>query len=52
MKKINLGALFTLWWMIWKECNRRIFDHKELSVLQLSCLIVDEIKLHIVSAGF
>jgi hypothetical protein len=33
MKKINLGALFSFWWMIWKEQNRRIFQNKELSPL-------------------
>jgi hypothetical protein len=50
-KKINLGALFSFWWMIWREQNRRIFQHKELSPLQLSTHILDEIKLISVEAG-
>jgi hypothetical protein len=50
-KKINLGALFSFWWMIWREQNRRIFQHKELSPLQLSTHILDEIKLISLEAG-
>ncbi|GJN05940.1 hypothetical protein PR202_ga23619 [Eleusine coracana subsp. coracana] len=44
-KKKSLGVLFTCWWMIWKERNRRTFDHKEITALQLSSLICDEVRL-------
>jgi hypothetical protein len=32
-KRRKLGFLFTFWWNLWKEQNRRIFQAKELSVL-------------------
>lgn len=31
-KKRRLEILFTTWWQIWKERNRRTFEHKEQSV--------------------
>jgi hypothetical protein len=37
--------LFTSWWQIWKERNRRIFDHKEASVLQVSSFIQEAIQI-------
>jgi hypothetical protein len=44
-KKRKLSILFTFWWQIWKERNRRIFDSRELSVQQLASLISDELML-------
>jgi hypothetical protein len=44
-EKRKLGIIFTFWWQIWKERNRRIFESQELSVQQLSILIVDEIHI-------
>jgi hypothetical protein len=46
-RKRRLIVLFTFWWMIWKERNRRIFEGKERSALQLARLIQDEINLHL-----
>jgi hypothetical protein len=39
------GILFSFWWQIWKERNRRMFDQKEASVLQVSSLIHEAIQL-------
>jgi hypothetical protein len=36
---INAGIVFLFWWNIWKERNRRIFENKEASFLQVSELI-------------
>jgi hypothetical protein len=30
-KRKNLDIMFTFWWMVWKERNRRIFEQEELS---------------------
>jgi hypothetical protein len=46
-KKKRLGILFTFWWMIWKERNRRIFDDKHISAFQLASLAIDEINLQL-----
>jgi hypothetical protein len=43
-KKKRLGILFTMWWAIWKERNRRVFESKEMSAYQLSCWILNELK--------
>jgi hypothetical protein len=29
-KKRRLGILFTFWWAIWKERNRRVFESKKM----------------------
>jgi hypothetical protein len=42
-----LVVLFTFWWMIWKERNRRIFENKERSAQQLAHLINDEVNLQL-----
>jgi len=41
MKNRLVGLLFTFWWEIWKERNRRIFQNKECSFRQLASLIAD-----------
>jgi hypothetical protein len=48
-KKRKLGILFTFWWMIWKERNRRIFEDSHLSAQQLARMARDEIQLHLTS---
>jgi hypothetical protein len=42
-KRANLGLLFTFWWNVWKERNRRIFYHKARSVPQLFDWILEEL---------
>jgi hypothetical protein len=42
-KRRKLGILFTFWWLIWKERNKRVFEQKEASVLQLCNLIQESI---------
>jgi hypothetical protein len=44
-KRKKLGTLFTFWWQVWKERNRRIFKGKELSIPQLSAIFNDQILL-------
>jgi hypothetical protein len=44
-KRRKLGILFTFSWNIWKERNRRIFQGKELSVLQLVSLIQEDLAI-------
>jgi hypothetical protein len=44
-KRKNAGILFTFWWLIWKECNKRIFEHIEVSGVQLAALIQEAIHL-------
>jgi hypothetical protein len=44
-KKRKLGILFTCWWQIQKERNRRIFEEKELSVPRVAAQIHDHLQL-------
>jgi hypothetical protein len=48
-KREKLGILFTFWWPLWKERNRRTFDHKETSTSCLASMICDTIRLHLVA---
>jgi hypothetical protein len=43
LKKRNSGIIISFWWMIWKERNKRVFDHSECSVPRLSMLIEEYI---------
>jgi hypothetical protein len=51
-RKAKMGILFMFWWAIWKERNRRIFDNKELSAIQLADLIVEEISAYTLALHF
>jgi hypothetical protein len=42
-KREMLGLLFFIWWNLWKERNRRIFENEKKSVPQLVALIREEI---------
>jgi hypothetical protein len=42
-KRRNVGILCTFSWMVWKERNRRIFEHVELPPNNLATLIHDSI---------
>jgi hypothetical protein len=41
-----LGILFTFWWQLWKEKNRRVFDNYECSIPRLSALLKEDILLY------
>lgn len=41
-EEITLGAYIV--WNLWKERNRRVFEHKELTTLALTRLIRDDIR--------
>lgn len=43
------GILFSFWWQIWKERNRRIFDQREQSFRQVAQLTKDYLQLHALS---
>jgi hypothetical protein len=45
-KKKRCGILLSIWWMIWKERNNRIFDQQERSAQRLATCILDLISLH------
>jgi hypothetical protein len=38
----QLPAIFSFWWLIWKEHNRRIFEDKHISAYQLASLAQEE----------
>jgi hypothetical protein len=45
-RRKRLGILLTVWWMIWKERNRRIFENHESSAPRLAQCILQAISLH------
>lgn len=45
-QKTLLGTLFSFWWEIWKERNRRIFENKEASHQQVSNHILEHINTY------
>lgn len=44
LKRKLLGILFSFWWQVWKERNRRIFDHNEQSFKQFAQLTKEAIQ--------
>jgi hypothetical protein len=42
-RRKRLGLIFFIWWNLWKERNRRIFETKEKSIPQLAPLVLEEI---------
>jgi hypothetical protein len=44
-KKKRAGFLLTVWWLLWKERNRRIFDHRERSSQCLAYCILEAVSL-------
>jgi hypothetical protein len=44
-EKRRAGLIITVWWVFWKEGNKRIFEHKEASALQLASTIQEVISL-------
>jgi hypothetical protein len=45
-KKKRGGILLTIWWVIWKERNNRIFEHQERSAHRLATCILEQISFH------
>jgi hypothetical protein len=46
MRGRRLGIVFTFWWNVWKERNRRIFDNEERYVPQLSRFLEEELIIY------
>jgi hypothetical protein len=46
VKRMKLGILFTFWWHIWKETNRRFFDNKEQSIPRLAAVLQEKVALY------
>jgi hypothetical protein len=46
MRRRRLGTVFTFWWNVWKERNKRIFDNAEQSVPQLLRFLEEELSMH------
>jgi hypothetical protein len=46
---VSISFLWVSWWLIWKEWNKRYFEHKEASVLQMAALIQESIHLQSLS---
>jgi hypothetical protein len=44
-KRKNLGIMLNLWWHIWKEMNRSIFENKEQSVPRLVAMLQNDLDL-------
>lgn len=44
-KRRKVGILFSFWWEIWKERNRRVFDNKEQSPIEVATLTLEAIKM-------
>jgi hypothetical protein len=51
-KRKRLGVLFSFWWQVWKESNRRIFEGKEKSVPQVANLLKEHIASFFSAAQF
>jgi hypothetical protein len=41
-KRTKLGLLFTFWWQLWKERNRRVFQGVELSSFRVAALFKEQ----------
>jgi hypothetical protein len=50
-KEKTVGILLTFWWNLWKQRNRRIFYHVELSAPPLARVIIDAIGLQHLAVG-
>jgi hypothetical protein len=51
-RRKRLGLLFSFWWHIWKERNRRIFKGCDQSTLQVSLLLQDQLHAFRKASGF
>jgi hypothetical protein len=40
------GFMMYFWWNIWKEHNRRVFQHRSLQATEVAKLIIDDTKLY------
>jgi hypothetical protein len=44
MRKRNVGILCTIWWLVWKEQNKHIFENSESSTQQAASSIEEKVK--------
>lgn len=50
-KKKHAGLLFSFWWQIWKERNRRIFYAAEQSYRHVAKLVQENLRLQHLAAS-
>jgi hypothetical protein len=43
-KRRKMGVMFTVWWMILKERNNKVFEENKMAISRLVGLIKEEIK--------
>jgi hypothetical protein len=46
VRRRALGYLFFVWWNVWKERNRRVFDDVEQSFNKVASLSLEDINLY------
>lgn len=44
-KRRKMGVLFSFWWELWKERNRRIFDNNDRSPAAVATVTLEAIKM-------
>jgi hypothetical protein len=44
-KADRLGILFSFWWGLWKEHNKRTFNHEDISTKEVAQLIINDIDM-------
>jgi hypothetical protein len=45
----TMSILLYMWWNVWKECNRRVFESTQKSELQVVALAKEDIDLFILA---
>jgi hypothetical protein len=43
--RLATEILLYLWWNVWKERNRRVFDSTQRSVFRVACAVKEEVEM-------